>query len=223
VKRLIIIGLSAALAASPALAGFTVPPNRPGAYAPRDECAKTPGARAFTTSLRGAIARRDVRAAVELAASDIRLDFGGGSGRAELRRQLTGSEGPTLWREFEEAVNLGCAISEGDMVFPWLFAQDLGDVDPFDALVVTGPAVPLYARANARAAPIARLNWQLVIAQGEGLAPDARKRPLRRITVINSPLEGYVPTGSLRSPLARRLIVSRQGADWKITAFVAGD
>jgi hypothetical protein len=67
------------------------------------------------------------------------------------------------------------------------------------------------------------LNWQLVIAQGDGLAPDARKRPLRRITVINSPLEGYVPTGSLRSPLARRLIVSRQSAEWKITAFVAGD
>jgi hypothetical protein len=222
-KRLIIVGIVALLAASPALAGFTVPPNRPGAYAPRDECAKTLGTRAFTASLRGAIARRDVRAIVDMAASDIRLDFGGGSGRAELRRQLAGAEGPALWREFEEAVNLGCAISEGDMVFPWLFAQNLGDVDPFDALVVTGPSVPLYARANARAAPIARLNWQLVIAQGDGLAQDARKRSLRRISVINSPLEGYVPTGSLRSPLARRLIVSRHGPEWKIAAFVAGD
>ena len=114
------------------------------------------------------------------------------------------------------------------MVFPWLFAQDLGDVDPFDALVVSGPAVPLYRQANSRAAPIARLNWQLVIvqgdrAQGDGLGADADKRPLRRISVIGSPLAGYVPTASLRSPLGYRLLVSRQGAGWRISAFVAGD
>lgn len=222
-KRKAIAVLAAILISSPAWAGFTVPPNRPGAYAPRDECTKAAGARAFAATLRGAILRRDVGAVVELASNDIRLDFGGGGGKAMLRSQLSGAEGPELWRDLEEAVNLGCAMSEGDMVFPWIFAQELGDVDPFDALVVTGPAVPLYRRASSRTAPIARLNWQLVIAQGDGLAPDARKRPLRRISVINSPLEGYVPTDKLRSLLAHRLVVSRQGAGWKISAFVAGD
>lgn len=91
------------------------------------------------------------------------LDFGGGGGKALLRSQLRGKEGPALWRELEEAVGLGCAMDAGNMAFPWLFAQELGDVDPFDAYVVTGPAVPLNRRANARSAPIGRLDWQLVM------------------------------------------------------------
>jgi len=222
-KGVAILALGALFAGQPALASFAVPDNRPGAFAPRDACFKTPGARAFAAFLRGAIARRDANALAQLAAEDVRLDFGGGAGRAELRRRLTGAEGGELWRELAEAANLGCAMSEGDMVFPWLFAQELGDVDPFDALVVTGPAVPLYRRADSRLAPVARLNWQLVLAQGDGLAADAGKRPLRRISVIGSRLEGYVPTTSLRSPLAHRLLVSRTGAGWRITAFVAGD
>ena len=218
-----VLPLVALLASQPALAGLTVPGNRPGAFAPRDECLTTPGARAFAATLRGAIVRRDARAMAALADDDVRLDFGGGAGKAELRARLSGPDAPALWRELEDAAGLGCAMSEGAMVFPWLFAQDLGDVDPFDALLVTGLAVPLYRRANSRDAPIARLNWQLVIAQGDGLAGDAAKRPLRRISVIGSPLQGYVPTQRLRSPVDYRLVVSRKGQGWRISAFVAGD
>ncbi len=221
------MALAALLATQPALADHTVPPNRPGAYAPRDACVKTPRARVFMASLRGAIARRDARALVALAAPDVRLDFGGGSGKALLLSQLSGAEGPALWRELDEAVKLGCAMSAGDMVFPYIFAQNLGDVDSFEAMLVTGPAVPLYRRANAgpsgRTAPIARLNWQIVIPQGNNFRPDAPKPAFTRVSVINSPRVGYVPSGKLRSLLAHRLLVSRHGPNWEITAFVAGD
>ena len=37
-KRLAILALCALFAAQPALASFTVPANRPGAFAPRDDC-----------------------------------------------------------------------------------------------------------------------------------------------------------------------------------------
>lgn len=222
-KRAAILAMAAALAASPALAGFTIPPNRPGAYAPRDACVKTPRARAFMAALRGAIARRDARALVGLAAPDVRLDFGGGSGKPLLLSQLTGAEGLGLWRELDEAVRLGCAMDAGDLVFPWIFGQNLGDVDTYAAMVATGPAVPLYRRANARAAPIARLNWQIVVVQGDNNGPDEMRNPLTRVSVINSPLEGYVPSEKLRSVIGRRLIVSRHGSQWEITAFVDGD
>ena len=215
--------LAVGLAAGPALAGLTVPPNHPAAYAPRDTCVKTPAPRGFVTRLRTAIAQRNARALADLAAPDIRLDFGGGGGKALLRSQLASAQGPALWRELSEAVSLGCAMSNGDMVFPWLFAQNLGDVDPFDAFVVTGPAVPLYRRGQVGSSPIARLNWQLVMAHGDGLAPDADKQPLRRVSVINSRLAGYVPSDKLHSVIDHRLIVSRHGRNWEITAFVAGD
>ena len=185
-RRSVILAFAAALTSQPSLADLTVPPNRPGAYAPRDACSRIPGARAFAASLRSAIAQRDAPALVNLAASDVRLDFGGGSGKALLRSQLMGKDGAALWRELDEAVRLGCALDSGEMVFPWVFAQNLGDIDPFDALVVTGPAVPLYRRADARSAPIARLNWQMVVAQGDGASPGADKRSMRRISVIRA-------------------------------------
>ena len=211
------------LAAQPGTAGFTVPANRPGAFAPREQCLTAPGARAFAAALRGAIARRDARALAELAADDIRLDFGGGAGKAELRARLSGPDGAKLWRELEQATSLGCAMRDGEMVFPWFFAQELGDVDPFDALLVTGPAVPLYRRASDRTPPIARLNWQLVVPQGESTGTAAAKRPLRRVSVIGSRLEGYVPSGRLRSQLDYRLFATRVGSGWRISAFIAGD
>ena len=214
--------LLALLAAQPALAD-TVPGNRAGAYAPRQECLISPAARAFAATLRGAIVRRDARALAELASDDVTLDFGGGAGKAELRKRLSGADGARLWRELEEAASLGCAMREGNMIYPWFFAQQLGDVDPFEALLVTGPSVPLYRRAGSRTAPIARLNWQLVIARGVGPAPGAGKRSLRRVSVIGSRLQGYVAPERLRSPLGYRLIVSRKGPGWRISAFVAGD
>ncbi len=205
--------------AQPAHAGLTVSANRTGAFTPRAQCYAAPGARVFATSLRAAIARRDARALLALAADDIRLDFGGSRGKAELRAQLLGPEGGKFWDELAEVTRFGCAISSGNVVFPWLFAQDLGDVDPFDALVTTGPAVPLYRRASGGSAPIARLNWQLVVAQGEAEAG----KPRRRVSVVGSRLEGYVSIAQLRSPIGYRLLAARQRAGWKITAFVAGD
>ena len=211
------------LAAQPATAGFTVPANHPGAFAPREQCLSAPGARAFVATLRGAIARRDARALAELAADDVRLDFGGGSGKGELRARLSGPDGDKLWRELEQASSLGCAMRDGEMVLPWFFAQELGDVDPFDVLLVTGSAVPLYRRASDRTPPIARLNWQLVVPQGEGVGEAAAKRHLRRVSVIGSQLEGYVPSGRLRSQLDHRLFATRVGSGWRISAFIAGD
>jgi hypothetical protein len=222
IRRVLLAAVGLAVA-TPVLASFSVPANRPGAFAPRDACLAAPGGRAFAASLRGAIARRDAAALARLAADDVRLDFGGGGGRDELRARLTGPDGGALWGELAEAVGLGCAMSEDDMVFPWIFAQELGDVDPFDVMLTTGPAVPLYRRASTRAAPMARLNWQIVMPIGDGLAPDVAKRTLRRVYLINSRLEGYAPNASLRSPLDYRLTVSRVGADWRIAAFVAGD
>lgn len=222
-KRGAFLALAALLAAVPAHAGFTVPPNRPGAYAPREECQTAPGARAFAASLRGAILRRDANALLDLSADGIKLDFGGGEGKALLRERLSGSEGPNLWRELSLAANSGCALSEGDLVFPWMFAQDLGDVDTYDAMVAAGPAVPLYRRASARGGPITRLNWQIVIAQWENSGPDEARRPFTRVLVINSPLKGFVDSSQLRSVIGYRLIASRQGSGWKIAAFIAGD
>ena len=219
-------------APQPAWAGFTIPPNRPGDFAPRDECAGLPGAAPFLDELRGAIGARDAGALVRLAADDVMLDFGGGAGREELRRRLSGADGGLLWQELQSLAGLGCAPGAPggeepggeepggeELVLPWLFAQDLGDVDPYDALLATGPAVPLYTRAGARGRRAGSLNWQLVVALVDPPAPAG----YTRVKVINTRREGLVRSAQVRSVIGYRLVAANHGGKWTITAIVAGD
>src|SRR5688500_15712645 len=67
-----------------------------GRFAPRDDCAGIEGADRFRERLAAAVEARDADALVALAADDINLDFGGGTGAAELRTRLE-DDSRNLW------------------------------------------------------------------------------------------------------------------------------
>lgn len=195
------------------------PPVLAGKYAPRDECAALPGAGVFRAALADAVRRKDADALVGLAAPDIKLDFGGGEGHAELRQRLTGQEGAALWRELADLLPLGCAADEDGMTLPWFFAQDLGVEDPFNTLLVTGARVPLLPKADAAARPLRLLSWELVEPE-EGYDESAELQPVR---TVEGKLSGFVEAKKLRSPIGYRLLAGRSNGAWKIQAFIAGD
>ncbi len=190
-----------------------------GPYAPRETCARLPGTAAFRAALNRAVKSRNAAAMAALASPAITLDFGGGSGRAELRRRLQGAEGGKLWTELGRILALGCAVQGRNLVMPSIFAHDFGDIDPFDVLVVTGASVPLRAGPSAGATPVRLLSWTLV----EPLSADDFERPFRQVRLHGGGPIGYVETASLRSPLDYRIVVARRGRAWQIDAFVAGD
>ena len=82
--RLVLLAVSLAPAASPVAAPVANPPGR---YAPRDECARQPGAAAFRATLARAVARCDAVAISGMSTAKVELDFGGGEGRGEMRRR----------------------------------------------------------------------------------------------------------------------------------------
>ncbi len=217
-------GTSTAAQAAQSAAPATVPPVRPlpplagrGPLAPRDQCSGQPGADAFRSVLEEAVANRDSKGLAALADREIKLDFGGGHGVAELRRQLDGAEGKALWRELEDVLRLGCAVDGGNLIIPWYFAQDLGDRDAFATMLVLGDNVPLRSRADPAASASAMLDWQWVeLLDGLRVGPYQQVRTSQGKT-------GYVKTGDLRSVLDYRLVVHRSANGWKISAFVAGD
>jgi len=216
------VGLLAVLAlltAGPALASFQVPPNNPGRYTPRDECAAAPDAGAFRTRVVDAVRRRDVQAFVALASDDVMLDYGGGAGRKELRERLTGKDGPELWRELDALLALGCAFSEGQLIMPWFFAQDLGDADPYSTMLVLGDSVPMRGGPH-KGAPIKRrLNWQVVVIPAD-FQPEKQFQYAR---LIGRNGAGFVASDKLRSQIGFRLIAERRDGAWRLTAFIAGD
>lgn len=199
-------------------------------FAPRDECSANPAAGAFYARLKAAVATRDTDALLALASPDILLDFGGGSGREELRSRLT-DKVYDLWGELDKLVTLGCAFDgEEDVTLPWSFAQDMGNRDPYSTYVALGDSVPLYAGPEDDNVE-RTLNWQAV----EVIEDDAEdgadqsgsvgpRYPDRWKVRLDDGTQGFVDIFQVRSLVDFRLIADSYGGNgYQITALVAGD
>jgi hypothetical protein len=188
------------------------------AYPPHDDCAARPGWTAFRAKLEAAIAAHDDTALTALAAPDVKLDFGGGSGSGELRKRLNDPD-RQLWQKLSEIMPLGCGFQGGIAAMPWIFWNVPDSVDPYQGMLVTGADVPLRKAASPSAPLTASLDWALVEA-----APHTVVNPrFLKVTVAGTKLTGFIEARSMRSLLDYRIIAEPAGTDWHITAFIAGD
>lgn len=200
-----------------AAASSSTAPLAEGPYAPQDSCTKVEGADAFRQQLADAVRQRNADALIALAADDIKLDFGGGAGSAELRKRLN-DKAWDLWSELDELMALGCAANgQGGITIPWYFGQDLGDVDAVSGWLVTGENVPVLAAPDPGSKPLATISWDIV----EIAALD----PERKYQQVELPDKavGFIATAKLRSVIDYRLIASSRNGRWRITSFIAGD
>lgn len=186
-------------------------------FAPRDECSGQAGLPEFRAQMAASVRRRDAAQFTALAAPDVQLDYGGGSGRPELTRRLnTPNRG--LWNELDQILHLGCGIQGDLVVLPWVFWNVPDDIDAYRAMIVLGEAVPLLARPDPAARVKAKLNWALVTVD-DGFKPTAR---FSAVTSRRGQ-KGFIETDRLRSLLDYRLIAERRNDQWQIAAFIAGD
>src|SRR5690606_39817503 len=112
--------------------------------------------------LADAIKRRDATAFAALAADDIKLDFGGGAGREELRKRLD-DKSWELWPELDQLMELGCSANkQGGITIPWYFDQDMGRIDAVSGWLVTGEEVPVLAGPDPKSAQLASSSWSAV-------------------------------------------------------------
>ena len=192
-------------------------PLAEGPFAPRDTCGELPGGDDFRARLADAVMARDANAFVALAAEDVKLDFGGGSGRAELKRRLTATDG-LLWDELDRLLDLGCAANQqGGITIPWYFEQHIDKVDQARGMLVTGEKVPLRAAPDAKAKPLETLSWDVVTLTA--LKPDD---PFQQVTTTGG-TKGYIATDKLRSLLDYRLLASHRNGKWSVVSLVSGD
>lgn len=194
-------------------------PKQGGPYAPRDDCGSLEGAYEFRLAVARAVLARDADALVALASPDIKLDFGGGEGHAELRRRLSDASW-SIWPELEAVLPLGCAVNSQDgLTLPWYFAQETAAPDPFAAMIVLGEDVPLLAQPRPDAQTVATLSWDVVSLDPE-LGGELSE--YARVSTLNGKA-GWVPEERLRSYIDYRLIAERGESGWRIRSFVAGD
>jgi hypothetical protein len=209
--------------AAPAATGSAAAPEVPilaaASYPPRDDCTSLPGWNDFREKLGAAVAARDADALAALADPDVRLDFGGGAGTAELRRRLDAAD-HRLWDELAALLPLGCGPQEGGgAAMPWIYASGPEVEDPFSALLVLGPAVPAHAEGRPDSPVTARLNWAIVTTPGAS----GPGKAFTKVTLPDGEGTAYVASDRLRSFVDYRLLATRTVQGWRITALVAGD
>ena len=205
---------------APLTASDTLVDESTGPLAPRDECASVEGLGELQNALEKAVAARDTDALMALVDEHVQLDYGGGSGRAELRERLT-SPDYRLWDEIERAVALGCGVStsaDGGTYasWPWYFSKDLIPLDPYEAMIVTGAEVPLRDGPSADAKEIGTVSWDYVQLKEYS---DAAFLPV----VTRNGREGYMDASRLRSLVDYRVMADKTDKGWKIAAIIAGD
>ena len=199
-------------------AGTAPPKLAEGPYAPRDECGDVKGAAEFRARLAAAVEARDADALLALAASDIKLDFGGGSGTAELRKRLQ-DPAYDLWDELATLVTLGCAKNKGvGITLPWYFTQDFGELDVLNSIIVMGENVPLRETGDPQGPVIADVSWDAVTLVG-GFKPDARYHQVK----TRDGKVGFINADRLRPIAGYRVIASSRDGKWSMTSLIAGD
>ena len=196
----------------------TPAPLAEGPYAPHDTCHSVKGADEFRRQLADAVMRRDADALLALAAEDIRLDFGGGGGRAELKKRLADKHWK-LWDELDQLLTLGCAANQqGGITIPWYFEQHIDKVDASSGMLVTGENVPLLSAPDPKSPVVATISWD-VVSLGT-LTPDD---PYQSVTTADGKKKGYIATDKLRSLLDYRLMATPRNGKWSIVTLVSGD
>jgi len=186
---------------------------------PVDQCSRDAGFKAFHSSLKQAVAKRDQAAFMKLVAPDVLVNFGGDKGHATFVKQWEiGSAKSELWRQFDAILPLGCARVESARVIPSLAGQFDSDQDDdvFELAVVVGPGAKLR-KALAKDSPaIATLSWDVV-------RPLSNEGETQTKVRLKDGREGWLWAKEVRSPIDYRATIEKRKGKWMITAFVAGD
>jgi hypothetical protein len=114
-------------------------------------------------------------------------------------------------------LRLGCAREGETFWAPSLFVQSAGPRDPFTTYVAVSRAASLYTLPDAASAPVARLDWDVLEAEGD----DGESAWL--LVGLADGRPGFVRRADVRSVLDYRAGFERVGGRWMMSVFIAGD
>lgn len=201
---------------------------------PTDEAGQDPSFAAYRDQLLAAVVARDIDGVLALTGRDIHLSYGGQSGHADFRDNLTVDpmtlhedyrhEAAALredyWAELENVLRLGGRFYEGGAEF---VAPEIFNIDPpqghdvYETGWIIGDDVILRDRPIRWGTEVARASWD-VVRIGDG----GEGTPYTEVT-LGDGTRGFVSSEYLRYQVGYRSIFRRRQGDWRMTVFIAGD
>ena len=189
---------------------------------PVEQCAGDAGFARVRQELQKVVAKRDMEGLLALMSDDVRVSFGGQSGRERFTDYwaVSSEDQDLLWSELGSALRLGCAQAkdgEGNpyKAIPGMFVTGDG-LDGFSTWVAL-PGAVLRSKPDPKAQAKMRLPAWTVL--GEVEHDGSSWIEVRTPKGTN----GYVTTEQARSLIDYRIIFGQRDGQWRITAFVAGD
>jgi hypothetical protein len=172
-------------------------------------------------------ASRNAEALAAMAASDIRLSFGGDAGVDSFRRLIAE---PGFWPGFQRVLDGGGVPMQGrgsgrNAVFPALFQNWSGDLDAYEHYYGDRPGAQLRAGPSGHAPAIAELYGRIVV-RGPYLEAFYRLLDDGWMHVCTMAEGcGFAREQHIRSPIDWRAIFSQAqpGAPWVLETYIAGD
>lgn len=191
---------------------------------PVDEAAQDPSFLLFRARLLEAASARDTAFVLSVLDPDVRVSFGGDDGVDGFRRRwLRGMNSESLWTTLTRTLALGSTYDRAEdgtrtATAPYVFGAWPDTLDAFEHLAVIGERVRVRAAPHADAATLTTLTYHVVPTLYDPNLPET----WRRVTLADG-RTGYVAASYLRSPIDYRLGLVKQGTEWRVRYFVAGD
>lgn len=218
VRGAAVAALAAALLAIP-LALAAAGPALAKAYPPKDAAAGDSDFEAFRTKLRRVAAEHDLKGLISLSTDDVHLSFGGDVGEKGLKRL---SRSPEFWSSLQRVLATAVAKDStvGYVAPYWFTIEHDAAFDPYETYFVTGKSVVLRGTPEADGVMLDMLSYTFV----RRVTPYQPNGDPEYVQVETSRgLDGYLPSGVLRSVVDYRVGFSKEGGAWKMRFFLAGD
>jgi hypothetical protein len=222
-RRLVLTLLAGSALAAPAAALTPARKTKPVPMV--NQATRDPALAKIIAAMLAAAKAKDWKRLEPHVAPAIRLDFGGGSGRAEFARRLAGRR--WVWDELVWVLEHGGRFQkDGTFMAPYTFSVETGDLDVFEAGVLVAKA-KAHAEPRESARVVAELDRALVRVT-DWKTNDGTPSPFHRRTdwvrvELAGKREAWIQAKYVRSVVDFRAGFRKVRGVWKMDAFLAGD
>jgi hypothetical protein len=190
---------------------------------PVDESAKNASFVKFKKELRDAIQKKDSSFIKKILSDDVEYSFGADPDRKSAidgflkHYNIEDKKNSEFWKNFQEAVDLGCTKSGEDFICPYVYTKWPDKFDSFLFVVTTGEKIPIRKKPETAADILRFTNFEIL-----KIALEQKTDGWRTIDLGNKQI-GYVAKSDVRSPIDYRAQFSKTSEGWKLKYFIAGD
>ena len=197
---------------------------------PPDQSQLKPELKTFINDLKIAVIKKDDGFLLNHISPDIIWSFGEDTGLKSFIKEWKLDNNPAkspVWSELSAVLSPGCAMDNGEAVFPYVFSMFPDDFDATEYCVLTGTGINVREKPDSKSNVLASLDYEVVKRLNE-MGSSATEKingetfPWEKIMTSDG-VTGYVYGKYLASPLGLRAVFTEKNKQWYLRVFTAGD